>query len=318
MGPEGLVSVQGQGWPCTDDFLPARPRHQAEPVERIVRPPTTHRRGVWRRLRAHRPGMLGLIIIIAIAAAAIAGPWFSPYAYDATDPANSYLPPGGDHPLGTDNLGRDNLVRLLYGARISLAVGLAASLIALGLGVLYGAAAGYLGGRADEIMMRVVDVFYGVPYLLIVIVLMVAFKPGLKNVFITFGFVYWLQMARVVRGEVLALRQREFVLAARALGVPPWRVILRHLIPNAMGPILVTVTLTIPEAIFLESFLSFIGLGVSAPMASWGSLAADALSGFRSYPHMLLFPAAAIALTMLAFNFLGDGLRDALDPRTQR
>lgn len=299
-----------------EDFLPADRTPGA--AERIARPVTTYWQDAWRRFRAHRMGMLGLTIILAIALVAIAGPWFSQHTYDNTNPANSYAPPGGKHLLGTDNLGRDNWVRLLYGARISLSVGVVASLIALTIGVVYGALSGYLGARTDEIMMRIVDVFYGVPYLLIVIVLMVVFKPGLKNVFITFGFVYWLQMARVVRGEILSLKERDFVLAARTLGVRPWRIMLRHLIPNAMGPIIVSVTLTIPEAIFLESFLSFIGLGVSAPMASWGSLAADSLSGLRSYPHMLLFPASAIALTMLAFNFLGDGLRDALDPRMRK
>ena len=217
--------------------------------------------------------------------------------------------------LGTDGLGRDVWIRILYGARISLTVGLVASVVNLIIGVIYGGISGYEGGRIDSIMMRIVDIINSVPSLLIVILLMVVYKPGLQTIIITIGLIYWVGMARLVRGQVLSLKEQEFVLAARTIGVSKFKIIMRHLIPNAMGPIIVSLTMGIPSAIFTESFLSFIGLGVSAPQASWGTLANDALGGIRSYPYQLIAPAVAIAITMFAFNFLGDGLRDALDPR---
>lgn len=220
--------------------------------------------------------------------------------------------------LGTDSLGRDIWIRILYGARISLTVGLVASLVNLIIGVIYGGISGYEGGRIDGVMMRIVDIINSVPSLLIVILLMVVYKPGLQTIIITIGLIYWVSMARLVRGQVLTLKEQEFVLAARTIGVSKWKIIMRHLVPNAMGPIIVSITMSIPSAIFTESFLSFIGLGVSAPQASWGTLANDALGGIRSYPYQLIAPAIAIAVTMFAFNFLGDGLRDALDPRLRK
>ena len=220
--------------------------------------------------------------------------------------------------LGTDGLGRDMWIRILYGARISLTVGLVASIVNLVIGVIYGGIAGYEGGKVDNIMMRIVDIINSVPSLLIVILLMVVYKPGLQTIIITIGLIYWVGMARLVRGQVLSLKEQEFVLAARTIGVPKFKIIMKHLIPNAIGPIIVSLTMSIPSAIFTESFLSFIGLGVAAPMASWGTLANDALGGIRSYPYQLIIPAVAIAITMFAFNFLGDGLRDALDPRLRK
>jgi oligopeptide transport system permease protein len=227
-------------------------------------------------------------------------------------------PPSTEHWFGTDNLGRDLLVRCLYGARISLVIGFFVTLINLTLGIVYGGIAGYYGGKTDDLMMRVVDILYSIPLILWVILLMVVMKPGLQNVLIAIGVVYWLHMARVVRGQVLSLKEQDFVLAARTIGVSKRRIILRHLIPNAVGPILVTVTFNIPQAIFTEAFLSFIGLGVGAPMASLGMLASDAIGGLRSFPYQLFFPSIIISLIMLAFNFLGDGLRDALDPRMRK
>ncbi|OON93609.1 MAG: peptide ABC transporter permease [Candidatus Epulonipiscioides saccharophilum] len=220
--------------------------------------------------------------------------------------------------LGTDNLGRDVWTRVLYGARISLTVGLIASVVNLFIGVLYGGISGYEGGRVDNIMMRIVDIINSVPLLLIVILLMVVISPGLQTIILTIGLVYWVGMARLVRGQVLSLKEQEFVLAARALGVSKAKIIVRHLIPNAIGPIVVSMMMSIPSAIFTEAFLSFIGLGVSAPEASWGTLANDALGGIRSYPYQLIVPSVAIAFTMFGFNFLGDGLRDALDPRLRK
>ena len=208
--------------------------------------------------------------------------------------------------------------RICYGARISLSIGIVASLINLGIGVLYGGISGYFGGRIDSVMMRIVDILYGIPLLLYVILLMVVLKPGLMNVFLALGLVYWLRMARIVRAQVLGLKELEYILAARVLGASHRRLIFGHLLPNSLGPIIITLTLSIPEAIFTEAFLSFIGLGVSAPMASWGVLASEGVVTLRSYPFQLLSPAIAISLTMLGFNFLGDGLRDALDPRMRR
>ena len=275
-------------------------------------------RDAWRRLKADRAALAGLIVVLLILLLAVAGPWLSPYAYDAQDFMESNEPPSLRHWFGTDMFGRDLLVRVLYGARISLSVGLAASLISLTIGVIYGGIAGLAGGRTDDLMMRLVDVIYSVPSMIYVILLMVVMGPGLGSIFVTLGISYWAPMARIVRAEALRLRNEEFVLAARVLGASGPRVLLRHIIPNAMGPILVTLAFSIPGAIFTEAFLSFVGLGVSAPMASWGVLSSDAVGALAVYPWQLFFPAAAISVTILAFNFLGDGLRDALDPRLRK
>lgn len=287
-------------------------------AQQIVRPNTTYWQDAWRRLKKNPMAIVGLAIIAFMLLAAIAGPWFSRYSYSDQDYSMTYSPPSAKHWFGTDGLGRDLFVRVLYGARISLAIGFFASLINLTVGVLYGGLSGYLGGRVDNIMMRIVDVLYTVPLVMVVILLMVVFSPGLKNILVALGLVYWVGMARIVRGQVLSLKEQEYILAARMVGAKRWRVLLRHLIPNSMGPIIVTATLNIPQAIFLEAFLSFIGLGVAAPMASWGVLADEGSQAMMSYPHLLFFPAAAICVAMLAFNFLGDGLRDALDPRMRR
>lgn len=223
------------------------------------------------------------------------------------------------YPFGADNLGRDVLTRVMYGARISLTVAFVASLVNFIIGVTYGAVSGYEGGRVDNIMMRIVDIINSVPLVLIIILLMVLVgNQGLWTIIMAIGLVYWVGMARLVRGQILALKEQEFVMAAIALGVSRKNIIVRHLIPNAMGPIIISMTMMIPSAVFTEAFMSFIGLGVSAPQASWGTLANNALSGILSYPYQLFFPAMAIAITMLAFNFLGDGLRDALDPRLRK
>lgn len=217
--------------------------------------------------------------------------------------------------FGTDQLGRDVLVRQLYGARISLMVAAAAVLTNFIIGVIYGGISGLLGGRVDAVMMRIVEIVATIPLTLYVILMMVVLQSGLLSVVLAIGTVYWVDMARIVRGQILTLKTQDYVAAARTMGASTRRILFKHLIPNAFGPILVALTMLIPSAIFIESFMSFIGLGVSPPQASWGTLTSEAVETLRAYPHQLFFPAVAISLTMLAFNFLGDGLRDALDPR---
>ena len=289
-----------------------------EGAEAIVRPSVTYWQDAWRRLKQNRLAMVGLWVIVAITLIAIFGPMFSPYSYSDQSLFDQNMYISREHWLGTDDLGRDLLTRIMYGARISLTVGFVASFINLTVGVVYGGISGYYGGHVDNIMMRIVEILSGIPMLLYVILLMVVLKPGLQNILIALGLVYWLGMARIVRGQILSLKEQDYVLAARTIGADNSRIIYKHLIPNAMGPIIVTATLNIPQAIFTEAFLSFIGLGVNAPMASWGVLANDALPSFRTYPWQLFFPAIAISVTMLAFNFLGDGLRDALDPKQRK
>ena len=217
--------------------------------------------------------------------------------------------------FGTDQLGRDVLVRQLYGARISLTVAFVATLVNFFIGVFYGGIAGYLGGRVDAVMMRIVEIISTIPLTLYVVLLMVVFDNGLISIIVAIGSVFWVDMARIVRGQILSLKSQDYVAAARTMAASPARILTRHLLPNAIGPIIVTLTMLIPSAIFIESFMSFIGLGVTPPLASWGTLTSEAVETLRAYPHQLFFPAAAISLTMFAFNFLGDGLRDALDPR---
>lgn len=295
----------------------------------IVRPSITYWQDAWRRFRKNPLAMASLIFIVLLLLAALIGPSFSPYSYSDQDFTRINLTPCKAHPFGTDGLGRDQLVRVLYGARISLAVGFVAALATLIIGVIFGGIAGIAGGWVDNIMMRFVDVMYSIPFLLWVIMLIVLLKElnvgssqaqgvNLFSIFLALSVVYWLPMARIVRGQILTLKEQEFVLAAQTIGASKKQILTRHLLPNTMGPIIVTATISIPEAIFTEAFLSFIGLGVSAPRASWGMLASDALVALKSYPHLLLFPAVAICLTLLAFNFIGDGLRDALDPRMRK
>lgn len=316
-------------------FKPVETR--TDNINEIARPSLTYWQDAWRRFKRNKPAMIGLITIITLILCAIFIPFFWPYDYADQIRGHESQTPSWQHPFGTDSLGRDLFIRVMYGARISLSIGLVASLINLTIGVLYGGISGYVGGRVDNIMMRIVDILYSVPLLLYVILFQVvlekpielAFESTFLRVFkgigsdliliyIVLGLVYWVDMARIVRGQVLSLKNQEFVLAAKAQGASAWRIIRKHLIPNAIGPIIVTVTLAIPSAIFTEAFLSFIGIGVSAPMASLGTLASDAYRGFRSYPYLLFFPAIFICITMIAFNLIGDGLRDALDPHMRK
>ncbi|MCT4593233.1 MAG: ABC transporter permease [Anaeromicrobium sp.] len=292
--------------------------HADKDRERIERPIITYWQDAWRRLKKNPLAMIGLITIGIIFLIAIFGPIISKYNFSDQDLMRTNEGPSAEHWFGTDAHGRDLFIRVVYGARVSLTVAVVASVVNFFIGVIYGGISGYLGGKIDNTMMRIVDIISTIPLVLYAIILMVVFKPGLTSVILAIGTIYWVRMARIVRGQILTLREQEYVLAAQTLGASTKRILLRHLIPNAMGPIIVTMTMMIPSAIFTESFLSFIGLGVSAPKPSWGSLASDALGGLNSYPHQLFFPALAICITMLAFNFFGDGLRDALDPRLRK
>jgi len=293
-------------------------------------------RDAWRRLLKNKLAVFGLIVVALVTVASIVGPTL---IKSATGFAPDYIPsndarliksfppftgPNGEfswtHPMGTDNAGRDQLARVLQGGQISLFVGVISTLVSLLIGVSYGAIAGYVGGRVDNLMMRLVDVLYSLPYIIVVIVLLSMFRSQtprgqLVLLFIALGSVSWLTMARIVRGQVLSLKNQEFVVAARATGVSAPRIIFRHLVPNTLGPVIVYATLTIPQIMLTEAFLSFLGFGVQAPLASWGSLASDGIQNIAIYPWQLIFPGVTMALTLFSLNFLGDGLRDALDPQ---
>ena len=272
-------------------------------------------REAGRRLRRDPLAMAGLAALCALAAVAAAAPWISPYDYDLQQLSVGATPPSAAHWLGTDTLGRDLFTRLLYGARLSLMVGAAATAVALVIGVGYGVVSGYVGGAVDAVMMRAVDILYSLPFMIFIILITVVFGRSLLLLFIAIGSVEWLTMARIVRGQVRATRNLDFVDAARALGVPHWRVMLRHVLPNVVGPVAVYATLTVPSVMLLEAFLSFLGLGVQPPQSSWGVLIASGVESMEEHVWLLLFPGASLAVTLLSLNFLGDGLRDALDPK---
>ena len=271
----------------------------------------------WAKLTRNRAAMVGVWIIAAMALFVIVGPWFSRYAFDFTDFAHTSIGPSAStgHYFGTDTLGRDLFVRTLYGGRMSLLVGIVATAVSLVIGVTYGAVAGYFGGRVDGLMMRLVDILYALPFMFFVILLMVFFGRNIVLIFVAIGAINWLDMARIVRGQTLSLKHREFVEAAEAQGVGAAAIIRRHIVPNLLGVVAVYVTLTIPQVILVESFLSFLGLGVQEPMTSWGALVHDGAEELESAPWMLIFPAVFLATTLFCFNFLGDGMRDALDPK---
>jgi len=272
----------------------------------------------WLRLRKNKLAVFGLACLAVVSVLCLIGPWLLPYGYEEQKLELGASAPSTMHWLGTDTLGRDLLVRLLYGGRISLGVGLAATFVALTIGVVYGAVAGFFGGKLDAVLMRIVDIMYSLPFPIFVILLMVFFGKNIILLFVAIGAVEWLTMARIVRSQVMAVKRMEFIEAARALGFGKRRIIFRHILPNILGPIIVYTTLTIPAVMLLEAFLSFLGLGVQPPMSSWGVLIKDGAEKMEEFSWLLVFPAALFSLTLFSLNFLGDGLRDALDVRSSK
>ena len=268
------------------------------------------------RLTTNKLSLFSLIYISLLVVVAIITPFIAPYDYAYQDLALGASAPSSDHLLGTDTLGRDLLTRMMYGSRISLMVGFLATSVALVIGVIWGTVAGFSGGKTDAVMMRIVDTLYGIPFIILIILLMVIFGRNLILLFLAIGAVEWLTMARIVRSQVLNLSKQEFILSAEAMGVSKLSIIFRHLIPNAMGPVIVYATLTVPQIMLLESFLSFLGLGVQPPLSSWGLLIRDGAVSMEEYWWLLIFPSLAFSLTLFSLNFIGDGLRDAIDPRT--
>lgn len=290
-------------------------------AEEILRPATTYWQDSWRRFKGNKLALLSLLFIIIASISAFLVPILSKYDIATVDFSIMNLSPNAEHWFGTDFYGRDIFVRVLYGMRISLVIAFAATILNLVIGVLYGAIAGFAGGRIDALMMRFVDILYSVPMQIYVILIMVAMgdnKAGILPIVIALGVASWLSMARIVRGETMQLKESEFVLAAKTLGATNQRILFKHLLPNAMSSIIVTATLLIPSAIFTESFLSYIGIGISPPEASLGTLVSEAMQIYQQQPYQLIIPALAISLIIFAFNLLGDGLRDALDPKMSR
>jgi oligopeptide transport system permease protein len=275
-------------------------------------------RDAWHRLRRNKMAVASAIILAMLCLASALAPWIAPYSYDEQNLALGAVPPRPGHWLGTDALGRDQLTRLLYGGRISLMVGIVATGVALVIGVTYGALSGYAGGKVDAVMMRTVDIIYALPFTIFVILLMVFFGRDVRLLFVAIGAVEWLTMARIVRGQVQSLKKQEFIEAAHALGVGRRRIVFVHMIPNVLGPIIVYATLTVPAVMLLEAFLSFLGLGVQPPMSSWGLMIKDGADRMEESPWLLVAPGVTLAVTLFCLNFLGDGLRDALDVRASK
>ena len=279
------------------------------------RTPRTFWGGTWHRFRKNRSAVVGLGLLGILGAASIVGPVFCPYTVEEIDLSLQAVPPCAGHWFGTDELGRDLLTRLLHGGRVSLLVGVCATAVSLAIGVTYGAVSGYIGKRTDAVMMRLVDILYALPFTVFVVVLMVVFGRNFLLLFAAIGAVEWLTMARIVRGQVLALKEQTFVKAALVLGYTHHRILFRHILPNAVGPVIVYTTLTIPRVMMMEAFLSFLGLGVQPPMSSWGLLIKEGAASMESAPWLMVFPGCFLSATLFALNFVGDGLRDALDPR---
>ncbi len=272
----------------------------------------------WLRLRKNHLAIAGLAVLVVMIVLALITPWIAPYSYETQNLELGATPPSAQHWLGTDIFGRDLMTQIMYGGRVSLAVGFVATSVALLIGVTWGAIAGYVGGRVDAVMMRLVDIMYALPFMIFIVLLMVVFGRNMLLLFLAIGAVEWLTMARIMRSQVQSLRQQEFVEAAISLGLSPGKIIVRHLIPNALGPIIVYTTLTIPAVMLLEAFLSFLGLGIQPPETSWGLLISYGAETMEEFPWLLIFPGLALSITLFSLNFLGDGLRDALDVRRSK
>lgn len=311
-----------QGGYTMDDEIPLGLLEDLNDSERgqveTDRPSLSYWKNCWFRLKKDKMAMFGLTVIIIMTLLAIIVPMVSPYSYDQTDFTQMLKWPSKAHLFGTDKMGRDIFVRTMYGARISLTIGFTAAAINMVIGVFYGGIAGYVGGMTDMVMMRIVDILSGIPSLLYLILIMMFMGNTIQSILLAMCLTFWITTARMVRGQILTLREQDFALAAKVCGQTRWQILVQHLIPNCMGSIIVTVTFLIPQAIFQEAFLSFLGIGISVPKASWGTLANDAIEYLFSYPYQMLFPALAISVTIFALNFIGDGLRDALDPRLKK
>jgi oligopeptide transport system permease protein len=297
-------------------FQPAA--KEAASREVIVRPSLTYWQDAWRRLKKNKLAMFGLITLITLTLLAIFGPLLSSFDYATQNYDIKNQKPSAAHWFGTDDFGRDLWVRVWWGTRISLFIGIVAACLDLVFGVLYGGISAYYGGKVDDIMQRIIEIIYSIPFLLIAILLIVVIGPGVDTIIFAYAITGWVPMARLVRGQILTLKEQEYVLAARTLGAGAPRIILKHLVPNALGLIIVQITFIVPSAIFVESFLSFIGLGIRVPLASLGSLLSDGAGSIRLYPHRVLFPTVIFSLILMSFNLLGDGLRDALDPKMRK
>lgn len=290
---------------------------QQQQAERLDKKTLSFWSEVFRRFLQNKLAVVGAIIVMLITLFAIFGPYLVSFSYSEQTGIYNQAP-SATHWFGTDDLGRDIFVRIWYGARISIAIGLIAAFLDVVIGVVYGATAGLRGGKTDNIMMRFADILSAVPYLLVVILLLVVLKQGLIPMVLALTITGWINMARIVRGEVLTIKNNEYVLASRTLGANTWHILIKHIIPNAMGAIIVTMTLTVPSAIFTESFLSYLGLGIQQPFPSWGTMASEGVAAYQYYPWRLFFPASFICLTIFGFNAVGDGLRDALDPKLRK
>ncbi|RUS48746.1 ABC transporter permease [Cohnella sp. AR92] len=273
---------------------------------------------VMRRLLTNKVAMTGAGFLVLLTIMAIIGPWLTPHDYFTNNLDRTNEAPNSDYWFGTDNLGRDIFSRIWMGARISLTVGVVAALIDLIVGVVYGGIMGYVGGKTDEVMNKITEILYAIPYLLVVILLLVVMEPSMWTIILALSVTGWINMSWIVRGQILQLKNQEYVLAAKSMGASGSRMLFKHLIPNTLGPIIVTLTLTVPSAIFSEAFLSFLGLGVQSPAASWGTMINDSLTSWTLYPWQMIIPATLISLTILAFNLFGDGLRDAFDPKLKK
>ncbi|GGG85101.1 ABC transporter permease [Paenibacillus radicis (ex Gao et al. 2016)] len=299
-----------------EDF--AKLSREEKVPETVVRESISAWKDAWFRLRSNKMAMVSLVILFLIVVMAIIGQWISPHDYSTNDLSATNQKPSSDHWFGTDALGRDMFSRTWMGAGISLQVGIYAALVDLFVGVIIGGIMGYYGGKVDEVLNRFCEILYSIPSLLVVILLIVVLEPSMFTIILALSITGWINMAWIVRGQIMQLKNQEYVLAARSLGASPARIMFKHLVPNAIGAIIVTITMTVPSAIFAEAFLSFLGLGVQSPAASLGTLINDALKAMTIYPWRMIFPAVLISLTMLCFNIFGDGLRDALDPKMKK